>query len=517
MGLNAQYQTTTPAFKLTTAPTSGYALSTDPSASGNRPLACYLQATTQNIRFTVDGTAPTATVGMLLVAGAEPFYYAGSLIDLRFIQTTSGAVLNVVYAEQFSGEPGQDGAPGADGLVTSVVAGENITVDSSTPSAPVVAMPLPLLTDGSPVAIKVTDDNASVITRNDNAVVFGIGPNNQAALLGVDAELGVSGWWTFNNAGTPQIVSAAVPWDWPTTLGAAGSVLTDVAGDGTLSFEPAGGGGAISVSDGSTTVDPCTSITFTGIPVFDLGGGIAGVGADGITLTAIDTGASAILHSGNASPDITLVPAGVPFANPSLVLASNDPQKGGATQRWVADTAATTYCVNDIIYSSGGTLAAPAVVAGFSHFYHLYVTSYSGALHGYVTSGQMAFESIEATPTPNTDGSLPSRILLSWTKSGTCDQNASFYNSGGFPTLDLDNSQGTGIAIEAPGVVRLVQNFDGSLANVHCAAITSAPPASITPTVNGEMVFELTSDTTLTIKVKGSDGTVRSVALTLAP
>jgi hypothetical protein len=30
------------------------------------------------------------------------------------------------------------------------------------------------------------------------------------------------------------------------------------------------------------------------------------------------------------------------------------------------------------------------------------------------------------------------------------------------------------------------------------------------------MVFQLTSDTSLEIKVRGSDGTVRSVALTLA-
>jgi hypothetical protein len=42
------------------------------------------------------------------------------------------------------------------------------------------------------------------------------------------------------------------------------------------------------------------------------------------------------------------------------------------------------------------------------------------------------------------------------------------------------------------------------------------PGASVTPVDNGDVVFELTSNTTLTIKAKGSDGTVRSVALTLA-
>lgn len=42
------------------------------------------------------------------------------------------------------------------------------------------------------------------------------------------------------------------------------------------------------------------------------------------------------------------------------------------------------------------------------------------------------------------------------------------------------------------------------------------PGASVTPVDNGDVAFELTSNTTFTIRAKGSDGTVRSVALTLA-
>lgn len=42
------------------------------------------------------------------------------------------------------------------------------------------------------------------------------------------------------------------------------------------------------------------------------------------------------------------------------------------------------------------------------------------------------------------------------------------------------------------------------------------PSASVTPATNGDMVFELTSNTQLKIKVKGSDSVVRSVSLTLA-
>lgn len=42
------------------------------------------------------------------------------------------------------------------------------------------------------------------------------------------------------------------------------------------------------------------------------------------------------------------------------------------------------------------------------------------------------------------------------------------------------------------------------------------PPASATPTNNGEMTFQLTSNTSLVVKVKGSDGVVRSNTLTLS-
>ena len=42
------------------------------------------------------------------------------------------------------------------------------------------------------------------------------------------------------------------------------------------------------------------------------------------------------------------------------------------------------------------------------------------------------------------------------------------------------------------------------------------PGSSVTPVDNGDVVFELTNNTTLTIKAKGSDGVVRSATITLA-
>lgn len=42
------------------------------------------------------------------------------------------------------------------------------------------------------------------------------------------------------------------------------------------------------------------------------------------------------------------------------------------------------------------------------------------------------------------------------------------------------------------------------------------PSSSLTPTVNGTMTIQATSNTQLTFKLKGSDGTVRSGNLTLS-
>ncbi len=56
----------------------------------------------------------------------------------------------------------------------------------------------------------------------------------------------------------------------------------------------------------------------------------------------------------------------------------------------------------------------------------------------------------------------------------------------------------------------------GELATQNKNAVVVAPQISATPVSNGEMVFQLTSNTSLAIKVKGSDGVVRQATLTLA-
>lgn len=74
----------------------------------------------------------------------------------------------------------------------------------------------------------------------------------------------------------------------------------------------------------------------------------------------------------------------------------------------------------------------------------------------------------------------------------------------------LTAASNTAIAIANTAVSGL-----GTMSTQNSSAVTIQPAASATPSSNGDMVFELTDNTTLTIKVKGSDGTVRVVALTL--
>ena len=57
----------------------------------------------------------------------------------------------------------------------------------------------------------------------------------------------------------------------------------------------------------------------------------------------------------------------------------------------------------------------------------------------------------------------------------------------------------------------------GTLRDIRARSVIQQPPASVTPANNGDMVFEATSNTSVTLKMKGTDGTVRSVVLTLAP
>lgn len=90
-------------------------------------------------------------------------------------------------------------------------------------------------------------------------------------------------------------------------------------------------------------------------------------------------------------------------------------------------------------------------------------------------------------------------------------------NTGNFTVL-TENSSPAVVQTDigtAPNEIPLNQ-YLGEMAYMNAEAVVIQPQASAVPNGIGDMVFQLTSDTSLEIKVKGSDGTVRSVTLTLA-
>lgn len=78
-----------------------------------------------------------------------------------------------------------------------------------------------------------------------------------------------------------------------------------------------------------------------------------------------------------------------------------------------------------------------------------------------------------------------------------------------FHVYDDEVKPATDVAVSfGSSVLRWLKGWFGN--------ISLFPAASVTPTVNGEVTFQLSSNTSLTIKVKGSDGVVRSGSITLA-
>lgn len=80
----------------------GYTQITDVSSAvgvGTIPVGTKLamiQPTAQNVRWRDDGSSPTATVGMLLVAN-DMLVYSGPLASIKFFEAAGGAKLNISF------------------------------------------------------------------------------------------------------------------------------------------------------------------------------------------------------------------------------------------------------------------------------------------------------------------------------------------------------------------------------------------------------------------------------------
>jgi hypothetical protein len=61
-----------------------------------RPAIAIITPETQAVRWRDDGVAPTASVGMPLAAGVS-LQYDGDITQIRFIEQTASAKLNITY------------------------------------------------------------------------------------------------------------------------------------------------------------------------------------------------------------------------------------------------------------------------------------------------------------------------------------------------------------------------------------------------------------------------------------
>lgn len=76
---------------------------TDTLLTLNIPTECsevLVQATVQNIRYTINGTNPTAASGFVLIKGNDPLSIPVTKNTvLKFVSETAGAILQLTYGE----------------------------------------------------------------------------------------------------------------------------------------------------------------------------------------------------------------------------------------------------------------------------------------------------------------------------------------------------------------------------------------------------------------------------------
>lgn len=83
-------------------------------------------------------------------------------------------------------------------------------------------------------------------------------------------------------------------------------------------------------------------------------------------------------------------------------------------------------------------------------------------------------------------------------------------NPNGYDAPDL------GLRRNAAGVLEVNSATSNTYRDLRVRSVIQQPPSTISPSLNGDLVVEATSNTTLTFKLKGTDGTVRTGTITLS-
>lgn len=167
-----------------------------------------------------------------------------------------------------------------------------------------------------------------------------------------------------------------------------------------------------------------------------------------------------------------------------------------------------------------GTAANATLAAGLS-------LSGGGTVTG--AGGETVIQASTAKQTLRIKGLEPG-IIWDETDAGTNAKKSGLAVAGGVQYWYLANdAESAGLnwmVVNRSGVSSASVAFAAALSTSGTLTVTGAstlgpikesPAASVTLSTNGQLAFEATSNTSLTVKYRGSDGTTRSVVLTLAP
>lgn len=138
-----------------------------------------------------------------------------------------------------------------------------------------------------------------------------------------------------------------------------------------------------------------------------------------------------------------------------------------------------------------GTIPLPTLVGAGDDLGSVIWRGYDGV--GYRQAAQIIAQ-VDGTPSA---GDMPGRLVFFTTPDGTVT---------GQERMRITQAGNVGIGESAPDYKLDVNGSFGF-----------TPGSSVTPVDNGDVVIEATDNTTLTFKLKGSDGTVRSGTITLSP
>jgi hypothetical protein len=165
--------------------------------------------------------------------------------------------------------------------------------------------------------------------------------------------------------------------------------------------------------------------------------------------------------------------------------------------------------------TKSGSITASGVIS-CTQIFGSSLRAETGGATRIISGGSLGWSSSSSNPAIASDLTLfrdAANILA--LRNGTNAQTSRVYGT----WTDVNNGRWLSISTTTAGLVTLTATGNGTGATGNLLKLTAPvliAASSVTLATNGDLAFEATSNTSLTIRYRGSDGTTRSAALTLA-